>query len=756
MFPTVGGGDSGEILATACQGAPSHPPGYPFLGIMNRFAIWLGKVGGLEAAWTGNFFSCIVGSLAGVGVFFLSSTLMESKRPEILADSVVAATAAIGFGLSRGVWEYVVQAEVFPLNNLLCSLLLWTLVKFVRSVGADKVGCSKKKDSRESSSKFSVKTDRIAVMGGFLCGLCVSNQHTSIIYVIVCVMVVLSSASFSILLKSNRILMMNLILATLLGLTPYCYIVYRAKVHKPLDGWGDQSTLEGFTTHFFRKEYGTFKLASEWESGESQDFEKILRRLGLFFDRFASETYYVGPVLALVYFLDSVKRKNYPNLTVPLAWGCYLMFFNFLANLTFSKLHLEILSRMWQQSAVAHYAMCGAGGKLVLECIAVHRRLFTALFICMLSLCVLLRDNYTAMNRSHVRIYYNYAQMLLSQLPENAMLLVNDDMNCNTLHYLTSCSNIRPDITFIRLPLITYEWWKPMQLHHHPGVNFPGTRHHPRDEGAFNMKTFLDANYDNFEIYVAGGWKTGDNSQDVYKRVPVGLADAVVKEGSDKIGLVDFGKRALENFREFNYEETLQNPSEGSWELVMITKYQNNYSSVAHHIAGKIFAEEGRDLTEDEKMRLVEISLMYYKKYLEISRSGGGLYNTDEAAPLYSTGAVYRNAGVMAAMLGKMKLEAGDEEGERDANLAMFRFWEIFYVKCWVEDRVEDKDCKEVEAFLLNRVNPHSGKVLLEEESFGWMNHRFGKTTKGGKERITVKLNKEERKFKRKRRTREL
>jgi len=104
------------------------------------------------------------------------------------------------------------------------------------------------------------------------------------------------------------------------------------------------------------------------------------------------------------------------------------MFFNFLANLTFSKLHLEILSRMWQQSAVAHYAMCGAGGKLVLECIAVHRRLFTALFICMLSLCVLLRDNYTAMNRSHVRIYYNYAQMLLSQLPENAMLLVNDDM----------------------------------------------------------------------------------------------------------------------------------------------------------------------------------------------------------------------------------------------------------------------------------------------------------------------------------------
>ena len=64
-----------------------------------------------------------------------------------------------------------------------------------------------------------------------------------------------------------------------------------------------------------------------------------------------------------------------------------------------------------------------------------------------------------------------------------------------------------------------------MQLHHHLNVNFPGDRHHPYDEESFDMKTFLDVNIDNFDIYVAGSWKTGDDSQDVFERIPVGLAD---------------------------------------------------------------------------------------------------------------------------------------------------------------------------------------------------------------------------------------
>tara|TARA_B110000305_G_C18875792_1_gene375211 strand:+ start:127 stop:375 length:249 start_codon:yes stop_codon:yes gene_type:complete len=65
------------------------------------------------------------------------------------------------------------------------------------------------------------------------------------------------------------------------------------------------------------------------------------------------------------------------------------------------------------------------------------------------------------------------------------------------------------------------------------------------------MKTFLDENIDliaNREIYVAGSWKSGDDTQDVYQRVPVGLADRVVK-GGEEVDLVEFGNAALTRFR---------------------------------------------------------------------------------------------------------------------------------------------------------------------------------------------------------------
>ena len=36
---SVGGGDSGELVATACTQSPSHPPGYPLLLMLNGAAL---------------------------------------------------------------------------------------------------------------------------------------------------------------------------------------------------------------------------------------------------------------------------------------------------------------------------------------------------------------------------------------------------------------------------------------------------------------------------------------------------------------------------------------------------------------------------------------------------------------------------------------------------------------------------------------------------------------------------------------------
>lgn len=53
------------------------------------------------------------------------------------------------------------------------------------------------------------------------------------------------------------------------------------------------------------------------------------------------------------------------------------------------------------------------------------------------------------------------------------------------MQYLLRCETPRPGIQFIRLQLITYNWWKKAQHHHFPHLQFPGTRHHPHDPLGF-------------------------------------------------------------------------------------------------------------------------------------------------------------------------------------------------------------------------------------------------------------------------------
>ena len=380
------------------------------------------------------------------------------------------------------------------------------------------------------------------------------------------------------LLKRDKVTLALTATATLVGLSPYLYLVVRSN-SKAIDGWGDQSTLSGFLTHFLRREYGTFALASEWESGEEQDGDKVVRRLILNAKQFNEDTLYLGGIAAARFAWGAGIRGNRAGVVAVVCWLGYSVFFNYLANLTFSKLHLNILGRMWQQCSVAGFAIGGAGAGMFMGGSGSLSRSLRVL-VPLLSV-VPLFLNFRAMDRSHVSVFSSYARNVLSGLPANATLMVNDDMNCNTLHYMIRCEGTRQDVNLLKIPLITYDWWKPMQLEHFPNVRgdgkFPGTRHHPYDPEGFDMKTFLDVNVgrEDAELYVAGDWKQGDNTQDVYQRVPVGLADKVVAPG-EEVELYEFAKalsKNLDKVGRFDKETTID-VVEGSWELVMRIKYQ--------------------------------------------------------------------------------------------------------------------------------------------------------------------------------------
>ena len=187
-FPSVTGGDAGELLAEACQLGTAHPPGYPLFtllvhGAMRLAAVLIPSWDGSRSDWSGehvgvpglpsaaaapaltaNVLSC---GFAALAALLLALTVEEwNSRRAVPAAAAAGAYGAAGlFAFSPLTWEYSTGAEVFALNNLLVALLLYLTVRAARAAGP-------KAGAGGAGLGW-------ALAGAFVSGLALSNQHTS-------------------------------------------------------------------------------------------------------------------------------------------------------------------------------------------------------------------------------------------------------------------------------------------------------------------------------------------------------------------------------------------------------------------------------------------------------------------------------------------------------------------------------------------------------------------------------------------------
>ena len=63
LYPTVAGGDSGELIAESCHLGVAHPPGYPLYTLLSSFAV-NGFSGFYSPAWRSNAMAGIMASIA--------------------------------------------------------------------------------------------------------------------------------------------------------------------------------------------------------------------------------------------------------------------------------------------------------------------------------------------------------------------------------------------------------------------------------------------------------------------------------------------------------------------------------------------------------------------------------------------------------------------------------------------------------------------------------------------------------------------
>ncbi|KAF2985353.1 hypothetical protein EK904_015135, partial [Melospiza melodia maxima] len=450
-----------------------------------------------------------------------------------LSGSYAGGILAAGvFSFSRLTWQWSITAEVFSLNNLFVGLLMALTAHFEEA----------------SSAK---ERSKISKWGAFCCGLSLCNQHTIVLYVACIVPWVLSQLFRKRELSLGHLLKLGL--CFLAGLLPYLYLPASSYLNRARWTWGDQTTFQGFLTHFLREEYGTFNLAKS-ETGSSMG-EMLLFQLA----QMKSELSL--PVLALALVTcekaaeitcDLALHWNalplFPFLCLESKFGCYK------ASVSRRGLGLATLASLGRDTVLQ--------GTLLLPCL----EWLPALALVASQLWA----NYSTCDQSNNYVVDKFARNVLSSMPRGAVILLRGDLPGNALRYLHYCEGMRPDITLVDQEMMTYGWYLPKLAKHLPGVHFPGNRWNPVEGAlpdgtlAFNLHRFLQVNKHK-EVFVCIGLHEGDSTwRRSHSLWPWGTCEKLVPSGA----VFDPGEWIHLTRNLYNWTEDYGSFSPSSWEAV--------------------------------------------------------------------------------------------------------------------------------------------------------------------------------------------
>lgn len=169
------------------------------------------------------------------------------------------------FAFSPLIWQYAVTAEVFPLNTMLASLLVYLTVLFTK-----------------------LQDERISLLGSLICGLALGNQHTIILFEfpLILWMCYLQVGKF----RKNPWSLFYHAGLFLLGFSIYLYLPLAETLNPQAGSWGHVSSFSGFVHHFLRKDYGTFQLFSGNRGKKTDGF--MQRNISYVMDLWATQGYY--------------------------------------------------------------------------------------------------------------------------------------------------------------------------------------------------------------------------------------------------------------------------------------------------------------------------------------------------------------------------------------------------------------------------------------------------------------------------------
>ena len=249
----------------------------------------------LTPAYLVNIASCLFGAVSA-GLIALVVFKLTEDKDEAATDKqcqrlniVARCSAAVSVGLIHAfsplVWQYSTTAEVFSLHNFFVSFIVYVLIIY---------------DCRPNSTT-------IITLGSFVCGLALTNQHTSILLVVPVVAYVFYNSS--VLTKPK--LLLTSTLAFIAGMSLYALLPYFAINNPHAGSWGQVTTIPGFIHHFLRKDYGTLQLFS----GDDSASEGVVARtlswaVDFIFHQIGYSSIVILSLLGFAFGIDQVEVKQ--------------------------------------------------------------------------------------------------------------------------------------------------------------------------------------------------------------------------------------------------------------------------------------------------------------------------------------------------------------------------------------------------------------------------------------------------------------
>jgi hypothetical protein len=394
LSPTVGLIDSGELAAGCYLLNILHPTGYPLYTILGRLAslVPIGMVVNRVASLSAVLAAC------GVGLLLLLGLRLGVSRS-------VAGASALLLGFSFPVWAVAVDVEVYSLT-LVLVLLLWLATESAERGGP-------------------------LLILAYFAGLALTN-HMSVTSTVL-------GVALAVILSYRRELVPRLpvlVLVFLLGISPYMFLVLRAKAG-PLLAWGNPSDLGGFIRHVTGKQYQVWMF--------SQSSGEVLRNAGRGAALLARSFVYV---LVPVVFYGAVllfrqRRRLAIGLTVSVVAA-----FAYAVNYSIPDIESYYLPCL---VALAVFGMVGLDG--------LARRVGKWRHAAWLAGILALLLNFRVAGKQGDHVAYDAAMNTLLSAEPNATIITDWWDVYSPMFYLQHVEHVRPDVCVIDKELVRRSWY---------------------------------------------------------------------------------------------------------------------------------------------------------------------------------------------------------------------------------------------------------------------------------------------------------